>query len=452
MRHVSGLAVLAALLSCRSSTSDLTLLFFDRGPVARLDGYAWAADHDRSRLIAFDGRLRPVKHVSGPRLAQPVAVAALEGRLLVTERTGEGVVFDTAGKPVREWESPFAGASLYATNGRRIVAARSPYFVDPHAAELDTAPLLRVLDTLGRPLEGLAVTREPATPLLAQLVNAGAVAVDAGGDVYFAPLVRDEIRKYTSGGELRWTTRRGIVPAETDPVYGSTRGRGVTVRDALINLALALGPDGRLYVLGGRDSAARLLRVDVLDTATGAIVDTHMLDSTAGAVAVDAQGRLATYADSALTAREATTGRVVRTPFAPAFALPDTSGDTLSLDDFAGRVTLVDFWASWCDPCREEFPHMAELYRRFDRADFAIVAISDDVDRDRMLAFVREFHPPFPVLLGGGRMKRTYHYRGLPYSVLLDRHGRIVERYFGFGGQIEFRGLAATIAKEIGGP
>ncbi|HXF94559.1 MAG TPA: TlpA disulfide reductase family protein, partial [Gemmatimonadales bacterium] len=141
-----------------------------------------------------------------------------------------------------------------------------------------------------------------------------------------------------------------------------------------------------------------------------------------------------------------------REPFAPPFALPGLNGDTVRLADYAGRVTLINFWASWCDPCREEFPHMAALYGEFDRRDFDIAAISDDVDRGAMLDFVRAFRPPFPILVGGGRMRRTYHYRGLPYSVLLDRRGRIVERIFGFGGASEFRRLRETIAKEVAAP
>jgi thiol-disulfide isomerase/thioredoxin len=115
-------------------------------------------------------------------------------------------------------------------------------------------------------------------------------------------------------------------------------------------------------------------------------------------------------------------------------------------------VTLVNFWASWCDPCREEFPHMAELYREFDRKDFEIAGVSDDVDSRPMLAFVRKYRPPFPILVGGGRMKELYHYRGLPYSVLLDRQGRVIERIFGFGGAEEFRRLRQTIANEVRAP
>lgn len=95
---------------------------------------------------------------------------------------------------------------------------------------------------------------------------------------------------------------------------------------------------------------------------------------------------------------------------------------------------------------------MAQLYGEFARADFEIAAISDDVDRGKMLAFVRLYRPPFPILAGGGRMKQAYHYRGLPYSVLLDRHGRIVQRIFGFGGAEEFRELRETIANEVRAP
>lgn len=95
---------------------------------------------------------------------------------------------------------------------------------------------------------------------------------------------------------------------------------------------------------------------------------------------------------------------------------------------------------------------MAELYGKFSRRDFAIAAISDDIDAEAMRAFVDKVHPPFPVLAGGGRMKAAYDYRGLPYSVLLDRHGRIVKRMWGFGGPRQFQDLAAAIAKEITAP
>jgi len=440
----------AALLACAppAPRSGLTLLFLRRSPAASLGGLSWAPDPDHSRLVALDGRLRVARSFTSPRLANPVAVAALGGALLVTERTGEGVVFDTTGRPLREWDSPNL-ASLYAAHGTEVVAVRSPYYIPQFAAEPDTAPLIRVLDTLGRPAGRLATIHVPPVPFLAQLVNAGAVALGPDGSVYFAPLVRDEIRKYGPGGALRWTAQRGLFRTEADPEFLPPKGRDIAVRDALVNVALALGPDGRLYALGSDDSSATRLRVDALDTAGGAILATRHLGVRETAVAVDARGGLVTFDADSLLGGPAPPERET---FTPTFALPDVHGDTVLLARFAGKVTLVNFWASWCDPCREEFPHMAQLYRELDREDFEIVAISDDVDRGKMAAFLREYRPPFPILVGGGRMKQIYHYRGLPYSVLLDRRGRIIERIFGFGGAAEFTKLRQTIANEVRAP
>jgi len=450
MRRALGAGLLAAaLVACGSpAPSGLTLLFFRRSPAASLGGLSWAPDPDNSRLVGFDARLRVARSVTSSRLANPMAVATLGTALLVTERTGEGIVLDTTGRPVREWESPNP-ASLYAAGGGTVVAVRSPYYIPQFTAEPDTAPLIRILDTLGKPVAGLATIHLPPVPFLAQLANAGAVTVGPDGSVYFAPLVRDEIRKYSAGGTLRWTAKRGLFRTEADPEFLPAQGRDIGVRKALVNVALAVGPDGRLYALGSDDSGATKLRVDVIDTASGAILATRHLAARETAVAVEARGQLATFdADSLVAGLE----QPERELFTPAFALPDVRGDTVTLARFAGKVTLVNFWASWCDPCREEFPHMAELYREFARQDFEIAAISDDVDRGKMLAFVRQFRPPFPILVGGGRMRQTYHYRGLPYSVLLDRRGRIIERIFGFGGAAEFANMRRTIANEVRAP
>ncbi len=189
-------------------------------------------------------------------------------------------------------------------------------------------------------------------------------------------------------------------------------------------------------------------RSSVLNPESGQILSHYLLGTAASAIAVDRRGTVRILDPDSLLAQTPTSGRE---PFFPPFTLPDLSGDTVRLADYRGKVTLVNFWASWCDPCRAEFPHMADLYREFrsQGRGFEIAAISDDVSAAKMRAFVREFRPPFPVLVGGGRMKATYRYRGLPYSVLLDRQGRVIERIFGFSGEAEFRSLRQTIAKEL---
>lgn len=437
----------AALAGCRPAVPTRALLFLDRSPAAALDGFSWAPDPDSSRIVAFDGGLNLVRSFTHARLAAPVAVARLGSHLLVSERTGQGVVFDTDGRAVREWEGPDQ-TSLYAATGTVVVSARSPYFVQL-TTEGDTAPLLSVLDTLGRPVGRAGAVHIPAVPFLFHLANAGAVAVDAAGAVYFAPLTRDEIVKFDRTGAQRWTASRGLFPEESDPVLLPPRGRELDARYAVVNVALALGPDGHLYALGGDDSAATRLRIDVLDTASGRIVATRHLGPLETAVAVNENGDIHTYrADSLL----ALLPNSEREPFGPSFMLRNLRGDTIRQTDFDGKVLLINFWASWCHPCREEFPRMVALYGEFGRADFEIAAISDDIDLGQMLGFVSAFRPPFPILVGGGGMRAIYHYRGLPYSVLLDRRGRVVRRVFGFGSAEEFRSLRATIAKEVHAP
>ncbi|HEY6809178.1 MAG TPA: TlpA disulfide reductase family protein [Gemmatimonadales bacterium] len=451
MRRASGVVALAwAVFACRPAAPEgSTLLFFRRAPAARLDGLAWAPDPDSSRIIAFDRHLTPVKVLASPVIATPMAVAARGGSLVVSEEDGSGVALDTAGRELREWDGPFP-ASIYAAAGTTLYAARSPYRVPTFSSELATAPLVSVLDSAGRATAGLGEIHVPALTYMITATNAGALAVDSSGAFYLGRLARDAIEKHSPGGALLWTVSRGLYPHETDPRFVPGAGKAPTLTLALATIALALGPDGRLYALGADDSGATRLRVDVLDAATGAILATRHLAPGETAVALTGAGTLAFFNADSLAARLPATAS--RAPFAPAFALPGLAGDTVRLARFAGKVTLVNFWASWCDPCREEFPHMAELYRRFPRADFDIAAISDDVDAAKMRAFVRAFDPPFPILVGGGRMKATYHYRGLPYSVLLDRRGRIIERLFGFGGAAEFRDLRAAIAKEIAAP
>jgi thiol-disulfide isomerase/thioredoxin len=192
--------------------------------------------------------------------------------------------------------------------------------------------------------------------------------------------------------------------------------------------------------------------VDVLDTATGRVLQTRHFEPEQTAVALSRSDSLfGLNADSLAAGLPAA---APREPFDPPFALVSTTGDTVRSDrDYDGYVRLVNFWASWCDPCREEFPHMAELARDFAGQRFVILAISDDVDRGAMLGFLRRYDPGSLVILEGkGRMKGQYHYRGLPYTLVIDRHGRIAERIFGFGGAKEFAKLRETIAKEIAGP
>lgn len=446
MRSAAGAVLLVAALAACQRPATRTLLFFRSSPVAQLGDLQWAPDVSGNRLVGFDAHLRQKAQIT-EGIEQPVAVYASCGMsLLVSDYSGGGVIVSPSTGQHEELHNHFP-ATVFAGGGCREMQARSPYLIQPFSP--DSADGL-VLD-VGSPPHGdllLGPLHPAALPFLIDAENAGALALDSTGVFYFAPVARDEITKYSALGVAVWTTKRGLYPKETEPRFLPNRGREVPLLLARAGIALHLGPDGRLYALGADDSTASKLRVDVLDTATGTILATRHLGPHETAVALYERDSLRTF-DADSLVKDAGAG--TRESFTP-FALPDLKGDTVRLSEDTGKVTLVNFWASWCDPCREEFPHMASLYGKFSRKDFEIAAISDDVDPAKMRAFVAAFHPPFPILVGGGRMKALYHYRGLPYSVLLDRRGRIVKRIFGFGGPQEFQELAATIAKEIAAP
>jgi len=117
---------------------------------------------------------------------------------------------------------------------------------------------------------------------------------------------------------------------------------------------------------------------------------------------------------------------------APDFALPDLGGRTVTLSSRAGRAVLVNFWAPWCDSCKEELPALSEIHRRHGGKAFEILAI--DVDEDAALkapAFVAAHKIPFAVLCADRKTLDAYAVRGLPASFLIDPDGTIVRRYLG---------------------
>jgi thiol-disulfide isomerase/thioredoxin len=103
------------------------------------------------------------------------------------------------------------------------------------------------------------------------------------------------------------------------------------------------------------------------------------------------------------------------------------------LRDLRGRVVYVDFWASWCVPCRESFPWMQALQRRYGRAGLTVVAVDVDRNRNDAQRFLRAFRPDFLVVFDpSGRLARRYRIIGMPTSVLIDRRGRIRFTHVGF--------------------
>jgi thiol-disulfide isomerase/thioredoxin len=116
----------------------------------------------------------------------------------------------------------------------------------------------------------------------------------------------------------------------------------------------------------------------------------------------------------------------------PDFSLPALGGGKWRLSESAGKVVLLNFWATWCGPCREETPALVRTYQRYRARGFEIAGISLDDDPEEVApAFVRRFAVPYPVLLPGSDFVLASYVEHLPTTLSLDRRGRIAGSWIG---------------------
>ncbi len=117
---------------------------------------------------------------------------------------------------------------------------------------------------------------------------------------------------------------------------------------------------------------------------------------------------------------------------APDFALPTLDGTTLRLSDLRGKAVLVNFWATWCGPCKIEMPWFVELQKQYGPQGFQIVGVAlDDTSKDKIADFAKEMGVNYPIVMGTDKVGDEYGVQGLPTTFYLGRDGRIVGRTFG---------------------
>jgi cytochrome c biogenesis protein CcmG, thiol:disulfide interchange protein DsbE len=126
-----------------------------------------------------------------------------------------------------------------------------------------------------------------------------------------------------------------------------------------------------------------------------------------------------------------TSAPALRRP-APDFNLPQLDGGDLRLSAYRGKVVLLDFWATWCDPCREEIPQFVELQQRYASSGLRIIGVSMDDSSDPVRPFYQQFHMNYPVVMGTARTGALYGgILGLPITFLIDRDGQIYAKHIG---------------------
>src|SRR3972149_3171013 len=117
---------------------------------------------------------------------------------------------------------------------------------------------------------------------------------------------------------------------------------------------------------------------------------------------------------------------------APDFTLPDLERGKVSLKDFRGKLLMLNFWASWCVPCREEMPAMERLYQRYKDRGFVILGVNIKDDKKSAVSFVRELKITFPIGFDpNGDVGLLYGAWGLPATYLIDARGIALARAWG---------------------
>jgi cytochrome c biogenesis protein CcmG/thiol:disulfide interchange protein DsbE len=125
-------------------------------------------------------------------------------------------------------------------------------------------------------------------------------------------------------------------------------------------------------------------------------------------------------------------GEVRVSEMAPNFALQDDKGNTHRLSDYRGKVVLLNFWASWCPPCREEIPLLQAFARTYADRGFEVVGIAMDEEGWKSIKpFMKELQVGYLVVLGDEHIAKEYGVGNLPVSFLIDREGRVTGRYEG---------------------
>ncbi len=117
---------------------------------------------------------------------------------------------------------------------------------------------------------------------------------------------------------------------------------------------------------------------------------------------------------------------------APEFSFPDAKGKMHSLKEFKGKVLVIDFWASWCGPCRAEIPHLKQYYEEFkNNKEVAFLSVSIDAKRLDWDKAVKEENMPWLQLLapnGGKEIMESYQFSGIPFIIVLDKDGKIYKK------------------------
>ncbi len=117
------------------------------------------------------------------------------------------------------------------------------------------------------------------------------------------------------------------------------------------------------------------------------------------------------------------------------FTLDQFGGGIVSLAEQKGKVVLVDFWATWCGPCRVAIPHLVRMYNEYKDQGLVVLGISLDQEKDVLPKFIKDNNITYPILYGNQQVAKAYEVQGIPTLVIFDKKGKIAFREVGFSDE-----------------
>ena len=136
---------------------------------------------------------------------------------------------------------------------------------------------------------------------------------------------------------------------------------------------------------------------------------------------------------------------------APDFTLKSNQGSNIRLQDLRGQVVMLNFWASWCGPCRQEMPLMEDIFKKYESLGFTILAVNVDEDSADADAFLKSVPVSFPVLYDNeSKISELFQVDAMPTTVMIDRDGnkRFVHRGYKPGYEIEYAKQIKSLIRE----
>ena len=136
---------------------------------------------------------------------------------------------------------------------------------------------------------------------------------------------------------------------------------------------------------------------------------------------------------------------------APDFTLEALTGPNLRLQEYRGQVVLINFWASWCGPCRQEMPVLDRLHQRYEQAGFAVLGVNVEGKRGPAEKIAKQSNVSFPVLIDSGqRVSKEYDLEAMPSTVVVDRDGlvRYIHRGYKPGDESKYLEVVKQLISE----